>query len=292
MQFAELLHREHIDPKAVLAMRHCPTEPKFRRVLPLLAAERPDLYNAYQQTQASRQKEKMLKRAGFLASFIGHEPGKALFIGLYRVDNWRILKPKKFRVIPAYKELNTKYWQPKRGWTAESGVWFDLELTDFYKEWSRRLVINWPGGERSWARWCHKNAIKFTVDHIKEFPVFEQDAPAWDEVVIRWNELQVLPGKWRITFSQWRGIYYIFDTSDGKGYVGAAYGDENIGGRWETYAKMGHGGNRELRGRNPESFEFSILQLVSQDMDASDVQKLEAKWKNRLHTRDYGLNKN
>ena len=65
-----------------------------------------------------------------------------------------------------------------------------------------------------------------------------------------------------------------------------------LGGRWETYAKMGHGGNRELRRRNPESFEFSILQLVSQDMDASDVQKLEAKWKNRLHTRDYGLNKN
>ncbi len=145
MQFAELLHGEHINPKTVLAMRHSPKEPKFRRVLPLLAAERPDLYNAHQQTQAPRE-EKMLKRAGFLASFIGHEPGKALFIGLYRVDSWRNLKPSQFRVIPAYKELNTKYCQPKRGWTAESVVWFDLELTDFHKEWSRRLVINWPGG--------------------------------------------------------------------------------------------------------------------------------------------------
>lgn len=176
MQFAELLHRKQFDPKTVLAMRHRPKEPKFRRVLPLLAAERPDLYNAYQQTQASPQKEKMLKQAEFLASFIGQEPGKALFIGLYRVDNWCILKPSKFKIIPAYKELNTKYWQPKRGWTAESVVWFDLELTDFYKEWSRRLVIDWPGGERAWARWCYDNAAKFIVDHIKEFPVFEQAA--------------------------------------------------------------------------------------------------------------------
>ena len=38
--------------------------------------------------------------------------------------------------------------------------------------------------------------------------------------------------------AQWRGIYYIFDTSDAKGYVGSAYGEYNPLGRWlGQYAK-------------------------------------------------------
>ena len=83
MKLAELLRGRDIDPGMVLAMRHRPQVPRFRRILPLLAAEHPELYNAYQQTQKPRE-EKMLLRAGYLASFIGHEPGKALFVGLYR----------------------------------------------------------------------------------------------------------------------------------------------------------------------------------------------------------------
>jgi hypothetical protein len=53
-------------------------------VFPLLAADRPDLFNAYQQTQG-RKVEKAMTKAGYVASFIGHEPGKALFVGLYKI---------------------------------------------------------------------------------------------------------------------------------------------------------------------------------------------------------------
>jgi hypothetical protein len=35
-------------------MRHRPKEPKLNKVLPWLAAERPELFNAYQQTQNER----------------------------------------------------------------------------------------------------------------------------------------------------------------------------------------------------------------------------------------------
>ena len=116
--------------------------------------------------------------------------------------------------------------------------------------------------------------------------------PDWDELVFGWDELKVLPEKWRITLSQWRRVYFIFDPSDGQGYVGSAYGDENIMGRWLNYAASGHGGNRELRQRDPSSFEFSILQRVSPDMEPSDVIRIETKWKDRLHTRDFGMNRN
>ena len=40
---------------------------------------------------------------------------------------------------------------------------------------------------------------------------------------------------------------YIFDVAIAKGYVGAAYGTDNILGRWLNYADSGHGRNRLLR---------------------------------------------
>jgi hypothetical protein len=91
---------------------------------------------------------------------------------------------------------------------------------------------------------------------------------------------------------EWRGIYYILDSSDGRGYVGAAYGADNILGRWLNYGISGHGGNKALRKRDPSNFHFSILQRVSPDMPSDDVIRLEHAWKTRLHTREFGLNKN
>ena len=42
------------------------------------------MFNAYQQTQTERV-EGAMSRARYVASFIGREAGKALFIGLYAV---------------------------------------------------------------------------------------------------------------------------------------------------------------------------------------------------------------
>jgi hypothetical protein len=128
---------------------------------------------------------------------------------------------------------------------------------------------------------------------ISEESVLDAAMPKWDEINFAWNELGLLPSPWKQALSQWRGIYYIFDTSDGQGYVGSAYGSDNILGRWLTYSATGHGGNRLLRQRKPLGFRFSILERVSPDMDAADVIRLESSWKERLHTRaPHGLNDN
>ena len=117
-------------------------------------------------------------------------------------------------------------------------------------------------------------------------------ARAWDQDLGPYPPPVTLhPGD--VPLSEWRAIYFIFDTMDGKGYVGSAYGAENLLGRWLGYAARGHGGNVLLRQRDPSHFRFSILQRVSPDMDAGDVIRLEATWKERLHTRaPFGLNDN
>jgi hypothetical protein len=115
---------------------------------------------------------------------------------------------------------------------------------------------------------------------------------SWDELVLTWAQLKVLPVKWQAALKEWRGIYFIFDSSDGHGYVGSAYGIDNTLGRWLNYAATGHGGNKELRKRDPANFQFSILQRVSPDMPSDEVIRLEQSWKTRLHTRTFGMNEN
>jgi hypothetical protein len=290
VQLNDLLQKHGIPPATVLVVRHRPQEPKLRKVLPWLAAEKPDLYNAYQQAQFPKV-EKAFTRAKYIASFIGVDPGTALFAGLYAVKGWHSLDSDGYWQISANRELHDSFGMAGFGGERPTTLWFDLVLrTEFYDSWRGRLVIRWPGLERSWWRWADRNS--FAIDAICALSAFEQVMPGWDELVVTWSELKVLPTKWQHSLREWRGIYYILDTSDGRGYVGAAYGADNILGRWLNYSLSGHGGNKMLRKRDPNNLRFSILQRVSPDMPSDEVVRLEQTWKTRLHTREFGLNEN
>lgn len=294
MELNDLLVKQQIDPRTVLVLRHRPVEPELRKVLPWLAAERPETFNAYQQTQDPRA-EKAMQKAEVVASFIGHQSGKALFIGLYQRKDWRPLTFDEFWRVPAFVEMRAfgmrgfeKERELERG--RESVLWFDLDPLDLYAEWKGRLMVHWPPPERSWWRWASRNRIP--VHAIREESILEAAMPSWDELVLTWDELKILPQKWKAALAQWRGIYFIFDETDGKGYVGSASGSENILGRWLNYAQSGHGGNEELRRRDPGQLRFSILQRVSPDLEPAEVIRIESTWKARLHTRDHGMNRN
>jgi hypothetical protein len=294
MNFNDLLQGKDIDPKQVIVLRHRPNAPELNKVLPWLAAERPDLFNAYQQTQGERVERAMqaMIGIGYVASFLGREPGKALFVGLYSIGNAKPLSREEFWRVPAYIELK-KFGM--RGFADEhseaSALWFDLTLTDFYANWKGKLIVGWPPPERSWWRRAHLNIIPVLA--VLEDSALDAAMKEWNEIEFSWEELGILPTRWRSKLNEWRGVYFIFDTCDGKGYVGSAYGESNLLGRWLNYASSGHGGNRLLRQRDPRTFQFTILQRVSPDMDSMAVIQLESSWKRRLHTyAPHGLNDN
>jgi hypothetical protein len=293
MKLNDLLISNGIDPRRVLVLRHRPHERELNKVLPWLAAEKPKVFNAYQQTQTEKLEKVMnaMTGSGYVASFIGREAGRALFVGLYSIGASKPLTVEQFWRVPAYLELKAFGMKGFTGEKRSTVLWFDLVPTDFYSSWKGKLIVSWPGLERSWWRRAHRNEIPVVA--VLEESLLDAAMPEWDEISLTWEELGVLPTRWKSALSQWRGIYLIFDTSDGKGYVGSAYGESNLLGRWRTYAARGHGGNRLLRKRDPRSFRFTILQRVSPDMDPANVIRLESSWKQRLHTRQpYGLNDN
>jgi len=286
-----LLKLSGIPLDQVLVFRHRPNEPTLNLVFDRLVSERPDLFDCYQSNHGART-ESALKRAKYVASFIRHEAKRALFVGLYEVASSRSLSPDEIMQRPAHQELM------RMGMTGikaiegrDSILEFELPLAEWHREWRGRLIIRWPGLERSWYRWADRN--EFAVEAIARESLFSRGMPPWDEIVLDWNELGLLPATWQASLSQWRGIYLITDKSDGRQYVGSAYGAQNLLQRWTEYSRSGHGGNRLLRTRDPRDFRYSIIQRVSPDLDETSVIRIENSWKQRLGTRaPAGLNEN
>lgn len=150
----DLLDKKGIATEQVLVLRHTPTERMMRRKLPYLAAEKPELFNAYQQTQGATVEAKM-KRAKYVASFIGPKGHSAIFVGLYEVGRYEALNEEQFWQVSALAEMKRMYglegFRPdKEGRT--SLLWFDLKATDHFSEWKGKLLLKWPSPEVQWAR--------------------------------------------------------------------------------------------------------------------------------------------
>jgi hypothetical protein len=287
MELNDLLLGKRIDGRHAIVFRHRPSEPELNKVLPLLAADRPDLYNAYQQSHGEIV-EKALQTSQHVISFIRYGSNRALFVGAYAVGKWKYLTERQFWRIPAHAELQKLGMS---GSTRPRRLVFDLKPIDFYPEWKGKLIVDWPPPERSWWRRAHRNNMPIRA--VLEDSALDAAMQSWNELDLTWSQLSILPKRWQAKLAEWRGIYYIFDRSNGKGYVGSAYGVQNLLGRWRNYGASGHGGNQLLRQRNPGNFRFTILELVSPTMPAEAVQRLESNWKERLHTRQpYGLNDN
>ena len=104
---------------------------------------------------------------------------------------------------------------------------------------------------------------------------------------------------WKTALSSVKGVYIITDKSNGKIYVGSAYGESSFWSRWSLYARNGHGGNKELKRiirekglKYASNFQFSILEVRSNITDDEEIIKREAYWKNVLKSREFGYNEN
>ncbi|GAB3556235.1 GIY-YIG nuclease family protein [Spelaeicoccus albus] len=121
--------------------------------------------------------------------------------------------------------------------------------------------------------------------------------PGFDRLVLDRAQLQAVMREhqyaaWRAALSSVVGIYLITDTRYGRHYVGKADGAESIRQCWSAYVANGHGGNVELRGRDPATFRYPIPRVFDPATPRREVDEAESHFKYALDTRRHGLNRN
>ena len=147
---------------------------------------------------------------------------------------------------------------------------------------------------------------RFEVLEILREPYSGRVFPGYEAIDIHLTELRILirndKADWKAALEHIKGIYMITDEDTGKRYVGSAYGDQGIWGRWADYAQSGHGGNKELEAllgnRDPgyagKNFLFALLEYRPFNTSDATVIDRENYWKTALLTKDcrYGYNRN
>jgi len=238
-----------------------------------------DLYNMYRTDREAflkyqcHQKRNVFNKVDYIVSFIGEEGVQARFVGVWKVDGYT---------------------------SAEDGhTQYIMSEVAGYEDLKERVIIRWENAI-SWHQWIKNEMEVLEISpglHYKRFTDYS-------DLILDFNELCEIVEcnykDWRNVLSAIRGVYLITDLHTGKLYVGSAYGEDGIWGRWAEYvATGGHGGNKSLRELVAQDgyyaskfFQFSILMLLPKTVTAEEAISKEQLFKRKLGSNSFGLNNN
>lgn len=238
-----------------------------------------DLYNIYRTNRQqfldyqNTQAKDVFKDVDYIVSFVGEEGVSARFVGVFKIDG---------------KTPNT-----------DGGYTYSMTEVEGYDDLKERAIIRWENAI-SWHQWIRNEMEVLEISpglHYKKFTDYF-------DLILEFKELREIVDNqysdWQRVLSAVKGVYLINDTNSGKLYVGSAYGEEGLWGRWREYvATNGHGGNKELKALIAEDgeyackyFQFSILMLLPKTVTPDEVIRKEQLFKRKLGSHSFGLNSN
>jgi hypothetical protein len=180
---------------------------------------------------------------------------------------------------------------------------YSTKLLDIADELIGKLVIKY--------HWPHPQRYLITRNLLDKFELVEilrerytvEPFPGYEKVKIGYQLLKSMivqeEKSWKTALSIVKGVYLISDLSNGKLYVGSAYGEYSFWNRWKEYAKNGHGGNLGLKEiievngiEYADNFQFSLLETRGMNSEDDEIIRRESFWKDILLTKAFGNNKN
>jgi len=185
-------------------------------------------------------------------------------------------------------------------WQGRCPYFYELERVSGYESLERRLVVGWGKDGINWHKYLKNLPVLELLPDGRKLPVFED----YLEFRLSHQDLKELFAHpdahrdWRSALESVAGVYLILAEKTGDMYVGSAYGAAGIWGRWEQYAKTGHGGNKyliDLLNSDPDypgRFWFSLLQILPKSFTMTEVIKREELYKRKLGTRAHELHLN
>ena len=183
---------------------------------------------------------------------------------------------------------------------------YKLDKVAAFEKYEGRLIVSFHRyqGMRGRAYYLEKYLDQFEVTEILPQPYSGEIFCGYEKINHDFNVLEAIFRNerldWKTALSSIKGVYLICDKSNGKKYVGSAYGEEGIWSRWACYIGTGHGWNDELTNLIDEkgieyarmNFKFSLLEIMTMTTSDEVVIARESYWKSVLLTREHGYNKN
>lgn len=272
LTFNDLLALEGIDTTQVRLVRHQDNRLRPGRLYEAWRNDR-GAFDDYQ----SVQRRDRFTVGDLLASFVVTEARKTVFVGLYRVAGVDTLPPGSVDVLTRHDTSNHfKY---------------ELQLIEELADYRDRAVIDWGAGVRSWVQRAANQAkpvVEITEQYEPRFPGFREFVRPVDDV-------PTLPNGWQQVLRSIKGVYLLVDLDSGHQYVGSAKGADSLMGRWISYTDGGDGGDVELKAvarHGRRNYQVSVLEVLDENTPDETIEQIESHWKNKLLSRQFGLNRN
>jgi hypothetical protein len=180
-----------------------------------------ELYQSYQS-------KPRFHAAKQIVSFYGLHGTRAGFYGVYKVLGCR----------PAAEGSTIASCDWSLVWKRESKFFYDLQHDPRFEEFRDRLIIDWGRGALAWVQKLENKPVLEILEAGRKLPPFID----YLEFSLTYKELKELfeneeaHRDWKIPLSAVAGIYLILAQGSGDLYVGSAYGESGIWGRWRNYA--------------------------------------------------------
>jgi hypothetical protein len=183
---------------------------------------------------------------------------------------------------------------------------YGLRADAQFEKYVGRLLATFrrPQGMRGRAFFLETYLPQFTVAELLPQIYTGESFPGFENIQHDFGTLEAIirseRADWKAALENAKGVYVIVDKSNGKKYVGSAYGDAGIWSRWACYVGTSHGWNDELvrlvdeKGPNyaRDNFRFSVLEVMVRATPDQAVLDREGHWKTALLTREFGYNRN
>ena len=279
---SDLLKNNGIDPKEVVLIRHVMSQDNFNKCF------QEGFIKEYTQIQGKN--KKMLKQSKYWMVFIGTNGTRAKLYCMY-----------KYKGFSHVSEHTMPEGFPCPDMYIDDANLYELEETELFGDLKDRLIIEWGSATQSWYQSANvrKPIVAIHSQQKYAFEGYESCIYSFEKLkeIVEDMGMGAYEEHWK-ALSSVKGVYLIVDTTDGKQYIGSAYGDKGILGRWSDYVNTLHGGNKELiklLKRNPErykKFRFTILKIFSDGASEKVVTDAEKLYKAKLGSVEFGLNDN
>ena len=216
-----------------------------------------------------------------------------IVIGLVDIKNneWLL-----FDISEITKDHNRTTYDGKSN---KLNYFYDHQTLKEYEKYFGRLIVRYHKHSQSPILKGKEHLNELKVKEILPDSYNDDYFPGYENVNIPWKDLQQkiqYNQSWRTALENQKGIYLLTDHENGKMYVGSAFGEKMILGRWESYINTGDGGNKELKKLEREyiekNFWFSILEIFKSTTDKNTIIDREQWWKKVLQTKRFGYNAN